>query len=73
MLGVGNKYSPGWARAFNIGAGAITIILSSFVMVFPLYGVALLSLILWIALLIIGIQIIAVGVSGTRMRVMKGT
>jgi uncharacterized membrane protein HdeD (DUF308 family) len=73
MLGVGDKYSPGWARAFNIGAGALAIVLSSFVMVFPLYGVVLLSLILGIALLIIGIQIIAVGVTGTRMRMMKGT
>jgi uncharacterized membrane protein HdeD (DUF308 family) len=64
VRGVGDKYSSGWVRAFNIGAGALAIVLSGFVMFSPLYGAILLSLMLGIALLIIGIQIIVSGISG---------
>lgn len=67
VRGVGDKYSSGWVRAFNIGAGALAIVLSGFVMFSPLYGAILLSLMLGIALLIIGIQIIVSGISGRSM------
>ena len=68
VRGVGDKYSSGWVRAFNIErTGALTIVLSGFVMFSPLYGALLLSLMLGIALLIIGIQIIVSGISGRSM------
>jgi uncharacterized membrane protein HdeD (DUF308 family) len=73
VYGLGSSQSPGWARGFSIGAGALAIALSFLVMVSPLAGAVFVSLILGIALLIIGIEIIAVGVTGTRVRVIKGT
>lgn len=73
VYGVGSSQSPGWARGFSIGAGALAIALSSLVMVSPFAGAVFVSLILGIALLIIGIEIIVVGVTGTRMRMIKGT
>jgi uncharacterized membrane protein HdeD (DUF308 family) len=69
--GVVNKESPGWARGFSIGAGAIAIALSILIMASPLYGAVLVSLILGIALLIIGIEIIVLAISGRRMQMMS--
>jgi uncharacterized membrane protein HdeD (DUF308 family) len=68
--GVGNKESPGWARGFSIGAGVLAIALSFLVMASPHAGAVFVSLFLGIALLIIGIEIIAVGVTGRRMQMM---
>jgi uncharacterized membrane protein HdeD (DUF308 family) len=73
VYGVGSSQSPGWARGFSIGAGALAIALSFLVMVSPFAGAVFVSLLLGIALLIIGIEIIVVGVTGTRMRMIKGT
>jgi uncharacterized membrane protein HdeD (DUF308 family) len=71
LYGVGSSQTPGWARGFSIGAGALAIALSFLVM--GLAGAVFVSLILGIALLIIGIEIIVVGVTGTRIRMIKGT
>ena len=68
IRGVGDKQSRGWARAFSIGAGAITIVLSVLIMVAPHFGATLVGLILGIALLIIGIEIIVSGISGRKMQ-----
>jgi uncharacterized membrane protein HdeD (DUF308 family) len=66
--GLGNKESPGWARGFSIGAGALAIALSFLVMASPYAGAVFVSLFLGIALLIIGIEVIAVGWTGRRMQ-----
>jgi uncharacterized membrane protein HdeD (DUF308 family) len=66
--GLGNKESPGWARGFSVGAGALAIALSFLVMASPYAGAVFVSLFLGIALLIIGIEIIAVGWTGRRMQ-----
>src|SRR5215831_3317921 len=66
--GLGNKESPGWARGFSIGAGALAI--SFLVMASPIAGAVFVSVFLGIALLIIGIEIIAVGATGKRMQMM---
>lgn len=68
IRGVGDKQSRGWARGFSIGAGVIAIALSGLIMFSPLYGAILVSFILGIALLIIGIEIIASGISGRKMQ-----
>lgn len=68
VYGVGSKQSPGWARGFSIGAGALAIALSFLVMASPLAGAIFVSIILGIALLIIGIETIVVGITGTRMQ-----
>jgi uncharacterized membrane protein HdeD (DUF308 family) len=68
LRGVGDKQRHGWARGFSIGVGVLAIVFAGFVMASPILGAALLSLILGIALLIIGIEIIASGVSGRKMQ-----
>ena len=67
--GLGNKESPGWARGFSIGAGALAIAISFLVMASPYAGALFISIFLGIALLIIGIEIIAVGATGRRMQI----
>jgi uncharacterized membrane protein HdeD (DUF308 family) len=66
--GLGNKEVHGWTRGFSIGAGALAIVLSFLIMASPYSGVVFVSLFLGIALLIIGIEIIAVGWTGRRMQ-----
>jgi uncharacterized membrane protein HdeD (DUF308 family) len=70
IRGFGDKHSRGWARGFSIGAGALAIVLSIFIMVAPHFGAALVGLLLGIALLIIGIEIIVSGISGRKMSMM---
>src|SRR5262249_23935686 len=67
--GLGNKESPGRAGGFSIGAGALAIVLSFLVMASPYAGAVFVSIFLGIALLIIGIEIIAVGWTGRRMQI----
>jgi uncharacterized membrane protein HdeD (DUF308 family) len=55
-------------KGFSIGAGALAIALSFLVMASPYAGAVFVSLFLGIALLIIGIEIIAVGWTGRRMQ-----
>jgi uncharacterized membrane protein HdeD (DUF308 family) len=70
IRGVGDKHSRGWARGFSIGVGALAIVLSGMIMVSPHFGAALVGLILGIALLILGIEIIVSGISGRKMSMM---
>jgi uncharacterized membrane protein HdeD (DUF308 family) len=69
IRGLGDKQSRGWARGFSIGSGVIAIALSILIMFSPFYGAVLAAFILGIALLIIGIEIIASGISGRRMHI----
>lgn len=73
VRGVVDKKSRGWARGFSIGAGVIAIALSGLIMTSPFFGTILVSilvsLILGIALLILGIEIIASGISGRKMQI----
>jgi uncharacterized membrane protein HdeD (DUF308 family) len=50
------------------GAGALAIAISFLVMASPFAGAVFVSIFLGIALLIIGIEIIVVGVAGRRMQ-----
>ena len=68
IAGVGQREGPGWTRGARIGVGALAIVLSFFVMFSPYLGAVFLSLIIGIALLILGIEIIAVGIKGSRIR-----
>jgi uncharacterized membrane protein HdeD (DUF308 family) len=68
VYGVGSSQSPGWARGFSIGAGALAIAISFLVMASPFAGAVFVSVFLGIALLIIGIEIIVVGATGRRMQ-----
>lgn len=68
--GFGDKESRGWSRGFRIGVGALEIALGILVMVSPALGVAFVAFIIAIALLIVGIQMVASGISGRRTRIL---
>jgi uncharacterized membrane protein HdeD (DUF308 family) len=68
VQGVKNKDAPGWSRGFMVGVGVLSIAVSLLVIAHPVsFGVVLLGLMISIALLINGIQMIALGIGG-RMR-----
>ncbi|MDQ5870235.1 MAG: DUF308 domain-containing protein [Thermoproteota archaeon] len=64
--GVGDKESRGWSRGFSIGTGIVELVLSIMILVSPAIGAALVGIIIGIALLIVGIQIVVAGISGRR-------
>jgi uncharacterized membrane protein HdeD (DUF308 family) len=68
--GFGDKESRGWSRGFRIGVGALEIALGILVMVSPASGVAFVAFIIATALLIVGIQMVAGGISGRRTRML---
>jgi uncharacterized membrane protein HdeD (DUF308 family) len=70
VYGFGNKGSPGWARGFSIGAGALVVILSFLVMGSPYAGAVAVSFFVGLALLVVGIEITVVGISGKRIPMM---
>ena len=58
----------GWSKVFLIGVGILAIIISIAVLVSPMFGAALAGVIIAIGLLITGIQMVASGVAGQRLR-----
>jgi uncharacterized membrane protein HdeD (DUF308 family) len=58
-----------WSRIFSIVAGAIEIGVSIMIMVSPAIGAVVVGFLVGIALLIVGIEIIAAGVGGRRLRI----
>jgi uncharacterized membrane protein HdeD (DUF308 family) len=69
--GATDKTRGRWLRIFSIAAGVIEIGLSLTILAAPVIGAELMSFLLAIALLIVGIQIIAAGITGTRFRVLS--
>ena len=68
VQGARNKDAPGWSRGFMVGVGVLSIAVSLLVIAHPIsFGVVLLGFMISIALLINGIQMIALGIGG-RMR-----
>lgn len=67
IQGITHKQASRWSRAFLVGVGALSIAVSALVLIHPLtIGVVLLALSISIALLINGIQMMAVGIGGRR-------
>jgi uncharacterized membrane protein HdeD (DUF308 family) len=64
--GVTNKANKGWVRGFTIGVGVLAVIISIMILAAPVIGAIFAGLIIAMALLIIGIQMVAAGVSGRR-------
>ena len=65
--GIADKTSRSWSRIFRIVAGVIAIALALMIIASPVIGAALVGILLGISLLIIGIEIIARGVSGRKI------
>jgi uncharacterized membrane protein HdeD (DUF308 family) len=66
--GISGAHS-GWSRMFLIGVGILAIILSFAVMASPAFGAAIAGVIIAVALLITGIQMVSSGLSGRRLDV----
>ena len=66
--GFGDKERRGWSRGFRIGVGALEIVLGILIMVSPGFGAAFVGLIIAIAVLIVGIEMVIAGIKGRRMR-----
>lgn len=67
VQGIINKDMSRWSRGFLVGVGALSIAVSALVLIHPItIGVTLLALSISIALLINGIQMIAVGIGGKQ-------
>jgi len=68
--GFGDKERRGWSRGFRIGVGALEIVLGILIMVSPGFGAAFVGLIIAIAVLIVGIEMVIAGITGRKMRMM---
>jgi len=68
--GIGDRERSGWSRWSSLGIGVLMIIISIIIMVLPGAGLALVGILIGIALLIAGIEIIAAGISGRKMRLL---
>ena len=66
--GVTNKNNKGWIRGFLIGVGVLNVIISSLVLASPLFGAVLAGIMIGLSLLIVGIEMIAAGVSGRQQQ-----
>ena len=64
--GIFDKQASKWSRAFLIGVGILSIIVSFMVFAIPSLGLFILAFMLAVNLLIIGIESIALGVEGKR-------
>ncbi len=69
--GIGDRETSGWARWSNIGVGVLMLIISGLIFI-PGLGIYFVGILIGIALLIAGIQIIAAGFSGRKMRLLPG-
>ncbi len=66
LAGIGNRRDPTWSRTANIGVGALGVVISGIALISPFFGVLLVALMIAIALLVYGMRLIAMGVSGRR-------
>jgi uncharacterized membrane protein HdeD (DUF308 family) len=66
--GVTNRNNKGWIRGFLIGVGVLNVIISTLVLASPLFGAVLAGIMIGLSLLIVGIEMIAAGVSGRQQQ-----
>ena len=65
---VGGQGTSRWSRAFLVGVGILSIVISGLVIAHPIgFGVRLLVVIMSLALMIIGIEMIAIGTGGRQI------
>jgi uncharacterized membrane protein HdeD (DUF308 family) len=62
--GINDKHNKNWKRGFSIGVGALSIALAIMILIFPVFGIAFAGLLIGIALLVTGSQMITAGISG---------
>jgi len=64
LAGIGNRNDPSWARAVNIGVGALAVAISGIALISPFFGILLVAVMMAVALLVYGMRLIALGISG---------
>jgi uncharacterized membrane protein HdeD (DUF308 family) len=57
----------GWAKFFLVGVGILSLIIGTIVLISPLFGIVFVGIVIAVALLITGIQMISVGTRGKKM------
>jgi uncharacterized membrane protein HdeD (DUF308 family) len=62
-----DRSASGGSRAFGIIAGIFSLIIAILIMVSPIWGAFIAGIMISVALLVVGLQIIAAGVTGRRM------
>lgn len=62
--GINDKHGKNWKRGFSMGVGALSIALAIMILIFPVFGIAFAGLLIGIALLVTGSQMITTGISG---------
>lgn len=65
--GVVNRNHKSWIRGFSIGVGVLSVVISALILAVPFFGAVFAGLLIGISLLIVGIQMLAAGLS-TRQR-----
>src|SRR3954453_3287950 len=61
---INDRINTNWKRTFSIAVGIFSIILASMILIYPVFGIAFAGLLIGIALLVTGAQIITSGVIG---------
>ena len=69
--GFGDNEHRGLSRAFRIGVGALEIVLGILIIISPGFGASLVGIIIAIAVLIVGIQMVVAGITGRRTRMLS--
>ena len=73
ISGFTDKQVRGWSRGFSIGVGILAVVISVMILVSPFFGIVLAGFFIGIALIIIGIQMIAAGFSGRETSLVPTT
>ena len=61
---INDRINTNWKRTFSIAVGIFSLILASMILIYPIFGIAFAGLLIGIALLVTGAQIITSGVIG---------
>ena len=64
--GVTNKSNKKWIRGLTIGVGVLSVIIAFMIIGSPAFGAIFASILISIALLIVGIEMITTGISGHK-------
>ena len=66
--GVVNRNHRPWIRGFSLGVGVLSVVISALILAVPFFGAVFAGLLIGISLLIVGIQMLATGVSARRQQ-----
>jgi uncharacterized membrane protein HdeD (DUF308 family) len=71
--GVTNKSNKKWIRGLTIGVGVLSVIIAFMIIGSPAFGAIFASILISIALLIVGIEMVTTGISGHKSSLNKSS